>query len=160
MRPCNSKMEKIMRWWMWLLLPMLVEAQEFPYQEEHNSVPVYIEDWFTPVPWGKGFSQSRPTFGDLNGDTLFDVVVGIFTGELFHFENIGTPVLADWQWNDLQLDSIPLIEGWCSPDLADIDSDGDLDLFMTAIMVESSMLVTMVVPSNSISQSFPSNLTI
>jgi len=88
---------------------------------------------------GKGAS---PTWVDINGDGLLDIVVGnsgnfIETGKvpsgLFYFENKGTPndpvfILRDS--NFLDLNRFNSVSRDFSPTFGDLDNDGDLDILI------------------------------
>ena len=84
--------------------------------------------------WG---CPSTPTFADIDGDGLLDLVVGEFIGTLRYYENTGTasdPVLhrcaaaprthsTASMWGNLN----------SAPTFADIDGDGDQDLVVGEI---------------------------
>lgn len=74
-------------------------------------------------------SNSVPTFGDLDGDNDFDLLVGNISGNITYYENIGTNkfpsfqfVTSEFEAIDVKLSSIPY--------LFDFDNDNDLDLFV------------------------------
>ncbi len=74
------------------------------------------------------YTQSNPTFQDLDNDGDFDILTGGFLGRFWYFENTGTssaPGYTSYQLNPFGLVDIGL---FASPTLADLDSDGDLDL--------------------------------
>jgi len=85
---------------------------------------------------------TAPTFVDLNGDQLLDMVVGTQTtyvgggdrdGRLYLFLNIGSESspefeLVDDNWLDFQRFNNDAF--WFEPTFADTDSDGDMDLYV------------------------------
>jgi hypothetical protein len=44
--------------------------------------------------------HSAPTFADLNGDELLDLIVGSASGKLFYYENVGTAEKPAWRRDD------------------------------------------------------------
>ncbi len=81
------------------------------------------------LPYGWAVMHFGLTFGDLDGNGTLDLVVGQTLGWLTSFKNTGTPTNASWSlWVDGML---PMDFGSpANPALADIDADGDLDLFL------------------------------
>jgi hypothetical protein len=75
--------------------------------------------------------RSSPAFGDVDGDGDLDAFVGVEIGLTKSFENTGTasaPAFAP-AVNPFG----PVVVGrYASPDLADVDGDGDLDAFVGA----------------------------
>jgi hypothetical protein len=80
------------------------------------------------IPYYAGPGSFTLTFGDLDGSGTIDMVVHAF-GWLTSFKNVGTPANASWElWVDGML---PMdFYSFANPALADIDNDGDLDLFL------------------------------
>ena len=72
---------------------------------------------------------SSPTFADIDSDGDSDFFVVDWDGTLSFYRNDGDAQTASWTLVPavLMLETLPL---GCVPALADIDSDGDLDLFM------------------------------
>ncbi len=74
-------------------------------------------------------SHQNPCFGDLDGDNDLDLLVGTGEGNIYYYRNDGdsanalmTYVTNEYFEIDVGVDA--------SPELADIDDDGDLDLFV------------------------------
>ncbi len=76
-----------------------------------------------------------PTFGDIDGDNDYDLLVGNFQGKCLLYRNTGTSVspnfaaegfLKDGANNDIQFNS------FLRPQLVDVDNDADLDLVLGA----------------------------
>jgi hypothetical protein len=90
-------------------------------------------------------SISIPAFADMDGDGDFDFFSGNSVGSIWYYENIGTPsqfhfrFITDRYQNiliigaggtaDTASTSIKRMHGAMAIDFADIDADGDLDLF-------------------------------
>jgi len=72
-----------------------------------------------------------PCFCDIDNDLDIDIFVGIYTGNINYFENIGTPdsavyALADSNFQNIDIGENPVL------DFIDIDNDNDFDLFVGA----------------------------
>ena len=76
--------------------------------------------------------KSTPTFTDIDGDGDFDLFIGNDRGEIYFYQNNGTPAKAAWTLITKQYADINF--GWIdyvAPTFADIDGDGDDDLFVS-----------------------------
>ncbi|HEX7344506.1 MAG TPA: VCBS repeat-containing protein, partial [bacterium] len=73
-------------------------------------------------------SRSNPCFRDMDADGDLDLLVGDIDSYVHFYRNVGTPYAACYA---LETDSlVPPGPPWCvAPELADIDADGDYDLF-------------------------------
>jgi hypothetical protein len=71
---------------------------------------------------------SSPTFGDLDNDGDFDLVMGEEGGTLKYWENTGTNLLPQWTEDPTVFATLGDLGNNTSPDLADLDGDFDLDL--------------------------------
>jgi Ca2+-binding RTX toxin-like protein len=99
-----------------------------------NSGDAYTPSFSAPEtnPFGLadvGFSSS-PTFADIDGDGDLDAFIGDENGDLNFFENIGSasnPVFTTAQLNPF---GFTKEDEMSKPVFADIDGDGDLDLFV------------------------------
>ena len=72
---------------------------------------------------------SFPVFVDIDNDSDFDLFVGQKKGKIYFYRNDGAPTLPSWSFVTENYNFIDL--GWYTkPALADIDGDGDFDLFV------------------------------
>jgi hypothetical protein len=94
-----------------------------------SSDPVY-EHWAAPLlPDAEPGSHFAPAFADVDADGDPDLFLGTATGTVRFYRNTGTP--ADPQFERDEAGDVELPRGdFATPALADIDADGDLDLFV------------------------------
>ncbi|KAK7248951.1 serralysin-like protein [Aureococcus anophagefferens] len=76
--------------------------------------------------------DSKPAFADLDDDGDLDLVVGKYDGALYYYENIGSAASPSYEAVNGSANPFDGIDvGYNSaPALADLDGDGDLDLFV------------------------------
>jgi uncharacterized repeat protein (TIGR02059 family) len=72
---------------------------------------------------------ATPTFTDIDADGDLDLFIGAHIGDTYFFENVGSSTNPNFSGLSIAF-GIPQVGGYASPAFADIDSDGDLDLFM------------------------------
>jgi hypothetical protein len=72
------------------------------------------------------FFETIPTSADVDSDFDNDLIVGTFDGNVFFFENTGSPTEPKFD----KIESIPTIniDDHAAPSLSDTDGDGDFDL--------------------------------
>ena len=75
-----------------------------------------------------GGGNSAPELGDLDGDGDLDLVLGANNGEIFYYENSGGAYALAVPNPFAGID----VGNFSTPELADLDGDGDLDLFIGA----------------------------
>jgi hypothetical protein len=90
---------------------------------------------FTGIDVGTG---SHPELEDLDSDGDLDVVVGSFYGNLLYFENTGSASAARYLERAVPFGGAKPGRG-CSPSLADLDGDGDLD---ASVGIASGVVIT------------------
>ncbi len=120
----------IMKWWILLLLPVLVWAQDFPFEQELDTIPLTVEGRDVPIPWFFGMSYSNPAFGDMDLDGDYELLIGNFSGDLFSFINIGTANEAAFEWSDLPYLPIDSLDAKVTLEFCDINADGDEDILL------------------------------
>ncbi|HEX7320747.1 MAG TPA: VCBS repeat-containing protein, partial [bacterium] len=86
----------------------------------------YVSNNYSGIDVG---DRSIPRFADLDNDGDFDLFIGEGYGTTYHYQNTGTPSSPSFALVTSALGGINVEENTC-PDLADIDADGDLDLFI------------------------------
>lgn len=75
-----------------------------------------------------GMEYAKPSFADIDGDGKLDLLIGNLNGTIRFFRNAGTPPEPKWNLVSDFRDST--IGERSTPLLADIDADGDQDLFV------------------------------
>ncbi len=114
-----------------VFLIFTIAAQGF--SQSINWLQVYHDDYGKPLYTGGAFN-SNPAFADIDGDGDYDYFQGCKDGTIWYFENTGTPDSAAWhfvtdQYNNMKFD-VYGYEGFVNVTFTDIDSDGDLDMFV------------------------------
>ncbi len=77
-------------------------------------------------PFLGGFNNPKPPLIDINRDNLIDLLIGDVSGKIMYLENKGTPETPLWEVTSEQFAGIDA-GTWYT--FADIDADGDQDLF-------------------------------
>ncbi len=106
------------------------------YVREFNPWPVITDGDTLAAPFWGGFNDPKPTLIDFNDDGLVDLLIGDPGGRLGYFENTGTATDPEWTAVVERLAGID-IATWHR--LADIDADGDLDLFCDSRSATTSL---------------------
>jgi len=92
-----------------------VSTPAFSFVTDHFD-SIYLEE-----------SRANPCFRDLDDDGDLDLLVGDIDSNVRYYRNIGTAQTPSYLLEDSSLVPVP---PWClGPELVDIDSDGDYDLF-------------------------------
>ncbi len=74
--------------------------------------------------------DSAPAFADIDGDGLIDLFLGKTDAKISFYHNKGTSEIPDFELDTAFFDSIDVKTLRSSPFFADIDDDGDVDLFI------------------------------
>jgi hypothetical protein len=74
---------------LFLLLPTLLFAQEFQFQQEISTIPVTIGSQDLIAPWTGGSTGSDPEFCDIDADSDYDMFTAHAAGYIWFLENIG-----------------------------------------------------------------------
>ncbi|NJL27916.1 MAG: VCBS repeat-containing protein [Thermoanaerobaculia bacterium] len=97
-----------------------------------STVPTFVERTGSLNPFdGIDIGEfAAPELVDLDGDGDLDAVLGAHFGEIFYFENTGSstaPVFVERTGSLNSFDTLPVV-GHSTPELVDLDGDGDLDM--------------------------------
>lgn len=71
--------------------------------------------------------RTKPVFVDLDNDNDYDLVCGNNWGEMFAYENTGTPSAPIWEDISELMEGIE-VKQMASPGFADLDNDGKVDM--------------------------------
>ncbi|MEM3341183.1 MAG: FG-GAP-like repeat-containing protein, partial [Thermoplasmata archaeon] len=75
-------------------------------------------------------NYSAPALADLNGDGLYDLIIGNEAGELWYYPNKGCLTTPSFPVKDSTLFSNIQLTGHAKPTFIDFDFDGDLDMIV------------------------------
>jgi len=75
-------------------------------------------------------NNSAPSFADIDNDNKADAFVGELAGDIYYFRNIGSLSSPNFAAQIVNPSGISRLGTYYSPAFADIDDDGDMDLFV------------------------------
>jgi hypothetical protein len=104
----------------------MVHATEIRWSEEYIAI---IDGRMVDCAYSGGMEFCKPAFVDIDADGDLDVFVGGENGRISFYRNDGTKYQPRWSFLSDYYDSIEVGEK-SSPTFADINGDGDFDLFI------------------------------
>jgi len=113
--------------WCGAVAALSVTAQQ--YQRETDSIPVFVDGELVREPWAGGIKAPRAVLADIDGDGDLDLLVGDHDGSVHFYRNAGTASESSYVPEPAVLSEIG-VGSRAAPTVVDIDSDGDLDMFV------------------------------
>ncbi|MBC8277163.1 MAG: VCBS repeat-containing protein, partial [FCB group bacterium] len=137
-----------------VLLPLVLSAQDLLFELEPEAFPVTIEGCVPHSPWSGGINASTPEFCDIDADGDLDYFSGSLLNYFWHFRNVGNNTAPDFEYVTSYFDSLYPVGIGILPEsdieFTDIDADGDQDVFI------SNGIIGIVINQGSLVQSsFP-----
>ena len=107
-----------------MILPSWIRAETW-----ERVLPAYVNNIFLAGAYSGSVNYSRPARVDIDGDNDYDFFVGGEHRGMHFYRNDGTPSSPSWIFVTEFYKNID-VENRSSQTFADIDADGDYDLFI------------------------------
>ncbi|WP_013325558.1 beta strand repeat-containing protein [Gloeothece verrucosa] len=95
-----------------------------------SSSPSFADFSFNPFGLSNVTSYASPTFADIDGDGDLDAFVGNYYGDTHYYQNIGSSTSPSFAAPLTNPFGLSYRGSYASPTLADVDGDGDFDVFV------------------------------
>ncbi len=112
--------------WCWLTLEAPLAAPD----ESRAAPPPHFVAWVGSFGLTAVANRGTPVVGDLDGDGDLDVLEGQQNGKLNFFRNTGSSESPSFAPPSIDPFGLGDVGSYVAPTLADIDGDGDLDVFV------------------------------
>lgn len=95
--------------------------------------PFFAQGVGNPFGLKNGKYKAAPSFGDLDGDGDFDLIVGDTTEGFNYYQNIGSDTLPQFAKKINNPFGLVDLNVWAKPCFVDLDGDGDLDVLASDV---------------------------
>jgi len=109
------------------LTPTKTSAGDITWQQEYNAL---MDGKYYSHAYSGGMAESHPVFVDIDADNDLDMFIGSYYGNIYFYQNDGTPKIPFWTFVTENYNSIELEWQSSAPAFVDIDGDNDYDMFI------------------------------